>query len=503
MMWAVWVAAALLPQDDAEHPIEWLSAPEPILDAKVIFDAGMGEITAAWEARIADLDPNPEALRQSCEEAVRRAREQLIEELEEAVVRRRRGKDLGSVQLVQAIRGLKDGGEPPGMPLSTKPPRGFGTVELRGHHYKLLTEGKPWFDARERCRELGGYLVCIETAEELEILREELLADWPRVDSTTRLVTSRLVWVGASDLESEGDWRWLSGVVVPRGLWHGGQPLDNRGAEHHAGLVWHRRSHGDERLAMIDWPGDFQAHFICEWGPPDRRPPWDVLEGREEKAVAEYWARVAGAQRDLAGQLEMCAKRLRPARRKLEREAAGIEGKLAKALEEASLDALDQNRVHLAGKLSRLCSEVEEGLWTPGLRPPGSPPVPSYARSWGGHRYALVPECRTWRDARLICEDEGGHLVILDRVSEMQALDLLLSSTGRQAAWIGASGARPTWIWCDGEPYSLDVEIQPGPEDEEWGEGHGLRLRLAGDRDPVIDSVGRQQRLPFLCEWDY
>jgi hypothetical protein len=120
-----------------------------------------------------------------------------------------------------------------------------GVVAFGGHHYKVVLKRGKWREALGACQKAGGHLVIAETKEEMTFLK--------------KLAGKGRLWVGASDVQNEGDWRWLSGKSVPRlpSYWVPGQPNGKR----------------DQNIAsltsggLLDTPPGFQAvtGYICEW----------------------------------------------------------------------------------------------------------------------------------------------------------------------------------------------------------------------------------------------
>jgi len=99
----------------------------------------------------------------------------------------------------------------------------------------LFTRGETWNNAREKCKELGAELVKIESAEENKFIK------------TTFLKTPASYWIGLSDQENEGEWKWLDDSLL-RGQysnWRLGNP-DNFGNNENCGSIvfglWNDRS---------------------------------------------------------------------------------------------------------------------------------------------------------------------------------------------------------------------------------------------------------------------
>jgi len=89
-------------------------------------------------------------------------------------------------------------------------------VSFDGHWYKVFASGEGWAAAEARCREMGGYLACMGTRGENRFIE--------------RISDGRSLWVGGSDAESEGAWKWVSGEAFSFTDWAPGQP-DGRAAD--------------------------------------------------------------------------------------------------------------------------------------------------------------------------------------------------------------------------------------------------------------------------------
>src|SRR5262249_19913885 len=120
--------------------------------------------------------------------------------------------------------------------------------------------------ARSICEDAGGSLPIVRTAADNETIAR-LLAT---VAGTSE---SRTCWLGASDVENEGDFRWLDGspVAPPNFInWGSGQPDNKDGGENYLLLRANmesgqlKTSWEDARSNRDLGPRDL-APFICEW----------------------------------------------------------------------------------------------------------------------------------------------------------------------------------------------------------------------------------------------
>jgi hypothetical protein len=77
-----------------------------------------------------------------------------------------------------------------------------------------------------------------------------------------------------------------------------------------------------------------------------------------------------------------------------------------------------------------------------------------YFIDWGASDNAFYGNYtpRPWQDARSVCQQMGGDLVVLDAVAEQQAL----AGTGNRRfdGWIGLNGEDGDWDWVDGTPFA-------------------------------------------------
>ncbi|MBR3234328.1 MAG: GBS Bsp-like repeat-containing protein, partial [Atopobiaceae bacterium] len=84
-----------------------------------------------------------------------------------------------------------------------------------GSTYYLFEDNLSWKDARERCANAhdGGHLVTIESPAENEV-----------VAGFAQQGDKNAYWIGASDEESEGSWKWVTGETVEPIAWADTEP---------------------------------------------------------------------------------------------------------------------------------------------------------------------------------------------------------------------------------------------------------------------------------------
>lgn len=122
---------------------------------------------------------------------------------------------------------------------AAKRPRPKGTVRFGGHAYAVIKEPATWHLAKQRCEEMGGHLVCINSRNEEEFVQ--------------RLCGSNNTWIGASDEETEGT--WLNVDRTPAALTK--TDINNGlGLEHW--VYWNGK-------AFEDFPSGARIAYLCEW----------------------------------------------------------------------------------------------------------------------------------------------------------------------------------------------------------------------------------------------
>jgi len=119
-----------------------------------------------------------------------------------------------------------------------KRPRPKNAVRFDGHAYALIKEPATWHVAKQRCEEMGGHLVCIGNQAEAEFL--------------LKLCGDESAWVGASDEETEGQWKWINGDPVSMRF-----DVNNQEGFDHCMVIWQRH--------FADGTAGRRYGYICEW----------------------------------------------------------------------------------------------------------------------------------------------------------------------------------------------------------------------------------------------
>ncbi len=121
-------------------------------------------------------------------------------------------------------------------------------VKFGGHYYKVFKSTASWHEKKAACEAMGGYLACIETAEEQAFI--------------AKLANERYLSLGGTDEEEDYEWKWVNGAKWDFTAWYPDQPNNYGGTEHYLATY-------DEGLWVdVDAKGDdfwMPTGFICEW----------------------------------------------------------------------------------------------------------------------------------------------------------------------------------------------------------------------------------------------
>jgi hypothetical protein len=120
------------------------------------------------------------------------------------------------------------------------------------HLYLYVKKQKTWHAARDYCATLGGHLVTIQAPSENKFVYD--LAVWGNTDFGT--------WLGGTDEEKEGSWKWVTGEDWRYHSWDRDNDVqtepDNKDAE-------------SDYLRFDGWDKDWHSshnaefYFVCEW----------------------------------------------------------------------------------------------------------------------------------------------------------------------------------------------------------------------------------------------
>uniref|UniRef100_A0A672RQP1 C-type lectin domain-containing protein n=1 Tax=Sinocyclocheilus grahami TaxID=75366 RepID=A0A672RQP1_SINGR len=80
-----------------------------------------------------------------------------------------------------------------------------GWIYYKFSFYYVSTEMKNWTENRINCMERGADLLMINSTEEQEFMK--------------KIACSSSVWIGLTDADEEGIWKWVNGSTLTSGFW--------------------------------------------------------------------------------------------------------------------------------------------------------------------------------------------------------------------------------------------------------------------------------------------
>lgn len=125
-----------------------------------------------------------------------------------------------------------------------------GATQYKGHTYYVYQGVVTWKKAKALCEAKGGHLVTITSSAENNFVKE--LVNEANIG---------FCWLGATDEEKEGTWKWVTGESFKFTDWYSGQPDDYGTGEDYLstyyGTQWNDYSN--------DSDGGVVKGYVCEW----------------------------------------------------------------------------------------------------------------------------------------------------------------------------------------------------------------------------------------------
>ncbi len=159
-------------------------------------------------------------------------------------------------------------------------PRLMQTTRTENHTYELYQGCVSWNEARAFAEAQGGHLVTV-TSEEEQIAVNALLK--PEMSG---------LWLGATDEETEGEWKWVTGEPFTFSQWNPiGEPNNKDGCEHYAHLFCASAYWNDVAVES-----DVVDGFVVEYELIKPVAPVNVAaEATAENTITVTWDAVEGA----------------------------------------------------------------------------------------------------------------------------------------------------------------------------------------------------------------
>ncbi|XP_034003340.1 C-type lectin domain family 4 member E-like [Trematomus bernacchii] len=111
--------------------------------------------------------------------------------------------------------------------------------------YLLSTEEASWEQSRDNCTAGGAHLVTVDSEEEQELISSKIMED---------------TWIGLSDREEEGTWKWVDGSPLNLNLtfWVKGEPSNGGVGEEDCAVI------KPDTKRWNDQPCKDHIYWICE-----------------------------------------------------------------------------------------------------------------------------------------------------------------------------------------------------------------------------------------------
>ncbi|XP_072526875.1 uncharacterized protein [Salminus brasiliensis] len=114
--------------------------------------------------------------------------------------------------------------------------------------YYISTEKKNWRESRKDCRERGANLLIINSREEQEFINKEF--------------GSTEAWIGLSDRETEGEWKWVDGSTLTTTFWWEEEPNNYKNED--CGVTGYKGATPGAVETWADFPCNNAVVRICE-----------------------------------------------------------------------------------------------------------------------------------------------------------------------------------------------------------------------------------------------
>ena len=122
------------------------------------------------------------------------------------------------------------------------------------HSYKRFDSAKSWTQAKNACSKQSGHLATITSQEE---------NDWI-VSKIVQGMTGSVAYIGGTDAQVEGVWKWITDEPFVYSNWNTGEPNNGNGGAPQSDNAIHADGTWDD-----GWDSDtYKESYICEWDKP-------------------------------------------------------------------------------------------------------------------------------------------------------------------------------------------------------------------------------------------
>ncbi|KAI9525336.1 hypothetical protein NQZ68_005881 [Dissostichus eleginoides] len=119
-----------------------------------------------------------------------------------------------------------------------------GWVYFSGSFYRISSTMKTWQDSRKDCQQRGADLMIINSQEEQDFTGQY----------------KHVTWIGLTDRDTEGEWKWVDGTQLTTRFWHSGEPNSHQKINEDCVNI----NHFDNQNSWNDAPCENEYLWICE-----------------------------------------------------------------------------------------------------------------------------------------------------------------------------------------------------------------------------------------------
>ncbi len=285
--------------------------------------------------------------------------------------------------------------------------------ELNGHEYYCSLDPATWASANKTCEENGGYLACINSEEENQLL--------------ANLLTIQSAWIGLGDPDGDGQFTWGCGDALSFTNWYPGQPNNYNGDQDCVEMLNNGQWNDQYPHYLLEFIMEKPCSFIQQVGGPTSG---SCLSGGEYLITYET--------NDACGPVETCSFRVT------------VEDALSMTCPEDIVVAAPSNST---GVVVDWEEPIVSSCCTNCPSAGGAISGFVYMGSFNGHHYYCSNGVDTWANAQANCVANGGHLAVINSAAENTFLANILTL---QSAWIGANDlvTEGTFQWVNGDSFS-------------------------------------------------
>lgn len=125
----------------------------------------------------------------------------------------------------------------------------------KGNYYQVVDTALTWTQAKDYCESLGGHLATIKDKNEQKFI-ESIISENS---------SSTFYWLGGTDAEKDGDWKWLTSEKWNYSNWQNNEPNDDfENTEDYLG-IWGSTYEWNDFTDDGSVEGISNCGFICEW----------------------------------------------------------------------------------------------------------------------------------------------------------------------------------------------------------------------------------------------